>query len=125
MSDDSPQREPVSIPEYDEDLLLECEVEVFRSSGPGGQNVNRRETAVRLRHVPTGVVVQCQRERSQYRNKQLALEMLRRRLERMNRREKPRVATKVPRRVKEKILAAKRRVGERKKLRRRPHGEDD
>ncbi|MCC5877226.1 MAG: peptide chain release factor-like protein, partial [Candidatus Sumerlaeia bacterium] len=67
----------------------------------------------------------CQRERSQYRNKQLALEMLRRRLERMNRRERPRVATKVPRRVKEKILTAKRQLGERKKLRRRPRGEED
>jgi len=63
-------------PSSDEDLLAECEVETFRSSGPGGQNVNKRDTAVRLRHTPTGIVVTCQRERSQYRNKQIALEEL-------------------------------------------------
>jgi len=68
-------------PSSDEDLLAECEVETFGSSGPGGQNVNKRDTAVRLRHTPTGIVVTCQRERSQYRNKQIALEELRKKLE--------------------------------------------
>ena len=54
----------------------DIEVETFRSSGPGGQNVNRRETAVRVRHIPTGLVAECQLERLQGENKNRAIALL-------------------------------------------------
>ncbi len=54
----------------------EVKLEVFRSSGPGGQNVNKRETAVRLTHLPTGLITACQTERSQLENRQRAMKIL-------------------------------------------------
>lgn len=105
------------IPPTDEELLAECDVDTYRSSGKGGQNVNRRETAVRLTHRPSGLVVTCQEERYQYRNKQIALARLRNKLINLYRRRRPRIETSMPKSVREKILKQKKILSLKKRLR--------
>jgi ribosome-associated protein len=114
----------IKLPESDEELLRECEVETFRSSGPGGQHVNKTESAVRLRHKPSGVVVTSQQERSQHRNKQLCLEKLRKKIERLNYQPAKRVPTRVPAAVKNRALEEKARRSNIKRLRAKPSTED-
>lgn len=121
---DEPHAE-IPIPESDEELLAQCRVETFRAGGPGGQHQNTTDSGVRLVHEPTGIRVVARKERSQHRNRTLALERLRRRLEALNRRAKPRIATAVPRREKRKRLDAKRRRGQAKRKRRPPDPDEE
>lgn len=112
------------IPESDDALLAQCRVETFRSGGPGGQHQNVTESGVRLVHLPTGVRASARDERSQHRNRTLALQRLRRKLEALVQEDKPRIPTRVPRAQKEKRLVEKKRRGRTKSLRKRPDPEE-
>ncbi len=102
----------------------ELEYTFFRSSGPGGQKKNTTDSAVRLRHLPTGVMVVATSSRSQYRNKQTALQELERRLQVMRRRRKRRVATAPTKASQERRIEDKKRRGGIKTTRGTPERED-
>ncbi len=113
-------RPRVPVPEDDAALLAQCDVETMRSGGPGGQHANKTESAVRLRHRPTGIVVRCESERGQISNRRLALKVLRERLARYNHRRKKRLPTGMPRAAREKRVHDKKRRKRVKQLRARP-----
>ena len=120
MVTDKGQPPPFPVPDADDDLLAQCRVETFTAGGRGGQHQNRTESGVRLVHLPTGIVVTAREERSQFRNKAVALSRLRRRLEAMNRRPPRRISTRVPLRERQKRLEEKKRRGRLKNLRNPP-----
>ncbi|MFN7132839.1 MAG: peptide chain release factor-like protein [Myxococcales bacterium] len=101
----------------EEELLRECELEFFIASGPGGQPRNKNESAVRIRHLPTGVVASATERRSQWQNRGEALRRLREILTEMGRPPKIRKKTRVPASAKRKRLEGKKRVSEKKKSR--------
>jgi peptide chain release factor 2 len=96
------------IPEIEEEIEIKVEdkdlvIETFRASGAGGQSVQKSDTAVRITHLPTGMVAQCQNERSQYQNKQTAFKILKARIYEFEREKKEKELLKTYGATKKKI----------------------
>jgi len=108
-----------------EELEQQCDIEFARTGGPGGQHRNKAETAVRVTHRPTGIVIVASEHRSQYRNRLAALQRLEERLEELERekgaeeRRKGRRPTRPTKASRQRRLEKKRRRSLLKKLRRR------
>jgi len=109
----------ISIPKSDEELLSQCKVETFRSSGKGGQHANKTESAVRLTHIESGIQVICQNERSQYLNKIKCIKELRLRIKKNNYKPPKRIKTKPTRSSIERRLLSKKYKSEKKKNRKK------
>ena len=107
-----------------EQIAADCEVDVFRTHGPGGQGVNTTDSAVRMTHLPSGLVVTSRESRSQLRNRQLCLDKLHAEFARRAIPPKKRVATKPTKASKERRLLAKKSHGKVKALRRRVSGDE-
>jgi protein subunit release factor B len=101
-------------------LKKQVVVETYRSRGPGGQRKNKTETAVRLRHLRTGITVIATEYRSQAQNRVLAFERLRERLIKLNRPRKRRIRTSIPSGVIERKKEEKKIHSTKKRLRQKP-----
>ena len=109
---------------FDTDLEVlknQVVIETYRSRGPGGQRKNKTETAVRIRHIPSGITVIATEHRTQARNRDLAFERLQARLMKLNRPKKERIRTKVPSKMIERRLEEKKILSSKKRLRKH-HG---
>jgi protein subunit release factor B len=100
-------------------LERDCDMDFFVATGPGGQNRNKVETGVRLRHRPTGLVVEATERRSQRLNREIAFARMAERLEEMQREVKPRTPTRPTANQKEERLREKRHTAELKRQRAR------
>src|SRR5688500_6251170 len=97
----------IILPEDDEELLRLCEIQTFRASGSGGQNINKTDSAVRLIYLPYNIAVTCQKARSQYLNKQHCIKKLREKVEQLNYRPPKRIPSKMSKARKEENLDKK------------------
>ena len=104
-------------------LKKQVVVETYRSRGPGGQRKNKVETAVRLKHLPSGVTVVATEHRSQSENRKLAFERLRERLIKLNRPKRRRIATSLPMTAVEKRMEEKKIRSGKKRLRQKSQKE--
>jgi protein subunit release factor B len=105
---------------YDTDpeiLKKQVTLETYRSRGPGGQRKNKVETAVRLKHLPSGVTVIATEHRSQAENRKLALERLRERLEKLNQPRRRRIPTSISMKAIEKRREEKKAHSKKKRVR--------
>lgn len=107
-------------PKYDTDietLKKQVAIETYRSRGPGGQRKNKVETAVRLKHLPSGITVVATEHRSQAENRRLAFERLRKRLTKLNRPIRRRIPTRTPLIAIQKRMEGKKFRSKKKRLR--------
>ena len=110
----------IKIPTDDVKLLKDCRVDTFRSSGKGGQHANKTDSAIRLTHLPTGLTVICQDERSQFRNKEIAIKRLRSKLKTFEKKRKKRILTRPTTASNERRILSKKMQSEKKQLRKKP-----
>ena len=96
----------------------DIEIEFYRSSGPGGQHKNKTSTAVRIRHIPTGIVAQASERRSQHLNREIAMQRLEKAIVRLLFKPKKRIPTKTTESQKRKRLEEKKKLAKKKALRR-------
>ena len=98
-------------------IKSDIEIEFYRSSGPGGQHKNKTATAVRIRHLPTGIVVQASERRSQHMNREVAMERLKRAIAKLYYKPRKRIPTKLSRSQKMRRLEDKKKIAGKKVLR--------
>jgi protein subunit release factor B len=97
----------------------DLKITFYRSSGPGGQRKNKVETAVRITHLPTGIIASATESRSQAQNRALALERLAVKLKKLSQKKKPRIKTSAPAAIKAERLDGKKRLSHQKVLRKK------